>query len=136
MKNDNLFEVGNKFFCGLPHLATLYFLHFLSLHWSNFPFHLDFKHSRPGCSPKLAYFLGTWFKFNFVKDLMKQNFLSLQVWPGYMTSVDNFHGGVLLQCDVSHRVLRTESALDVMTTHMKRGFFLINSSFNSILIFW
>ena len=28
----------------------------------------------------------------------------LDIWPGYVTSVDEFEGGLQLQVDVSHRV--------------------------------
>jgi len=38
----------------------------------------------------------------------------LEVWPGYVTTVDEYEGGVMLQTDVSHRVLRTETVLNVM----------------------
>lgn len=38
----------------------------------------------------------------------------LEVWPGYVTAVDEYEGGVMLLTDVSHRVLRTETVLDVM----------------------
>ena len=31
---------------------------------------------------------------------------NLTIWPGYVTAVDRYEGGILLQCDVSHRVLR------------------------------
>ena len=38
----------------------------------------------------------------------------LEVWPGYVTSISRYAGGLMLLCDVSHRVLRTETALNVM----------------------
>lgn len=41
-------------------------------------------------------------------------FLRLEVWPGYVTAVDEYEGGLMLQCDVSHRVLRTETAHDIL----------------------
>lgn len=31
----------------------------------------------------------------------------LQIWPGYVTSVDEYEGGLLLMCDVSHKVALT-----------------------------
>jgi len=46
---------------------------------------------------------------------------NLSVWPGYVTAVDKYEGGLLLQCDVSHRVLRTETVRDLLTTLKKKG---------------
>ncbi|KAI0210741.1 Piwi-like protein 2 [Lamellibrachia satsuma] len=39
---------------------------------------------------------------------------SLEVWPGYITAIQEYEGGLMLLTDVSHRVLRTETVLDVM----------------------
>ncbi|KAM7391733.1 hypothetical protein PAMP_022396 [Pampus punctatissimus] len=38
----------------------------------------------------------------------------LQVWPGYSTSIKRTDGGLYLCVDVSHKVLRNDSVLDVM----------------------
>ncbi len=38
----------------------------------------------------------------------------LEVWPGYVTTIGRYAGGLLLQLDASHRVLRTETVLDLM----------------------
>nr|XP_057926139.1 piwi-like protein 2 [Doryrhamphus excisus]XP_057926140.1 piwi-like protein 2 [Doryrhamphus excisus] len=38
----------------------------------------------------------------------------LQVWPGYSTSIKHTDGGLYLCVDVSHKVLRNDSVLDVM----------------------
>ena len=38
----------------------------------------------------------------------------LEVWPGYITSVAEQEGGLMLLADASHRVLRTETVFDVM----------------------
>jgi len=46
---------------------------------------------------------------------------NLSIWPGYVTAVDQYEGGLLLQCDVSHRVLRTETVRDVLTMLRKKG---------------
>ena len=43
----------------------------------------------------------------------------LEIWPGYVTAVDEYEGGLQLQCDTSHRVLRTETVLDVMNDIMR-----------------
>ncbi|XP_068616993.1 piwi-like protein 2 [Brachionichthys hirsutus] len=39
----------------------------------------------------------------------------LQVWPGYATSIKNTDGGLYMCVDVSHKVLRNDSVLDVMS---------------------
>jgi len=46
---------------------------------------------------------------------------NLSVWPGYVTAVDEYEGGLLLQLDVSHRVLRTETVRDFFANMRKRG---------------
>jgi len=38
----------------------------------------------------------------------------LEIWPGYVTSVQEFEGGVMLCCDVSHKVLRTQTAYQLI----------------------
>jgi len=38
----------------------------------------------------------------------------LEVWPGYVTAVDEYEGGIQLCCDASHRVLRTQTVLELM----------------------
>eukprot|EP00092_Neocalanus_flemingeri_P023338 GFUD01025304.1.p1 GENE.GFUD01025304.1~~GFUD01025304.1.p1 ORF type:complete len:970 (+),score=314.12 GFUD01025304.1:89-2998(+) len=38
----------------------------------------------------------------------------LEIWPGYVTSVQQFEGGVMLCCDVSHKVLRTQTAYQLL----------------------
>ncbi|KAI5088129.1 piwi-like protein 2 isoform X1 [Silurus meridionalis] len=38
----------------------------------------------------------------------------LQVWPGYSTSIKHTDGGLYLSADISHKVLRNDSVLDVM----------------------
>ena len=60
-----------------------------------------------------------------VKKSYKKNFqiflqvtvidhLKLEIWPGYVTHVEEKEGGLMLTCDVSHRVLRAETAYDVL----------------------
>jgi len=46
---------------------------------------------------------------------------NLSVWPGYVTAVDHYEGGLLLQLDISHRVLRTETVRDFFANMRKRG---------------
>ena len=38
----------------------------------------------------------------------------LEIWPGYVTAVQEFEGGIMLCCDVSHKVLRTQTAHELM----------------------
>lgn len=38
----------------------------------------------------------------------------LQVWPGYSTSIKRTDGGLYLCVDVSHKVLRNDSVLNIM----------------------
>lgn len=46
-------------------------------------------------------------------QVIKQH--KLEIWPGYVKSVDQLEGGVMLTLDVSHRVLSTCPAIEVMT---------------------
>jgi hypothetical protein len=43
----------------------------------------------------------------------------LEVWPGYVTAVDEYEGGIQLCCDCSHRVLRTQTVHELMWVGMK-----------------
>lgn len=45
----------------------------------------------------------------------------LEVWPGYVTAVQEYEGGVMLNCDCSFRVLRTVTAYDVMQEVSRSG---------------
>lgn len=38
----------------------------------------------------------------------------LEVWPGYITAIDEFEDGLMLCCDASHRVLRNQTVLELM----------------------
>ena len=42
------------------------------------------------------------------------NHFRLEVWPGYITSVCENEGGLMLLADASHRVLRTETVLQML----------------------
>jgi len=46
---------------------------------------------------------------------------NLGIWPGYVTAVDRFEGGLLLQCDLSFRVLRNETVRDALVSIGKKG---------------
>lgn len=39
----------------------------------------------------------------------------LEVWPGYVTAVDEYEGGVMLNLDVSHRLLCQSTVLEMLT---------------------
>ncbi len=39
----------------------------------------------------------------------------LEIWPGYVTAVDEYEDGVMLCLDVSHRLLCTDTVLDILT---------------------
>lgn len=38
----------------------------------------------------------------------------LEVWPGYITAIEEYSGGLMLHCDVSHKVLNYENVLETM----------------------
>eukprot|EP00112_Aurelia_sp_Birch-Aquarium-sp1_P026327 Seg928.2 transcript_id=Seg928.2/GoldUCD/mRNA.D3Y31 product="Piwi-like protein 2" protein_id=Seg928.2/GoldUCD/D3Y31 len=38
----------------------------------------------------------------------------LELWPGYITAIEHYEGGLMLLADVSHRLLRVESVLQFM----------------------
>ncbi|XP_067134684.1 piwi-like protein Ago3 isoform X2 [Centruroides vittatus] len=48
----------------------------------------------------------------------------LEVWPGYITAIQEFDGGIMLNCDASFKVLRSVTAWDILTelthTHTKQ----------------
>ncbi|KAK4035484.1 hypothetical protein OUZ56_027572 [Daphnia magna] len=45
----------------------------------------------------------------------------LEVWPGYVTAINEFEDGLMLCCDVSFRVLRTTTVLDELVEMSKKG---------------
>lgn len=49
-------------------------------------------------------------------------FYRMELWPGYVTAVQHYDGGLLLMLDVSHRLIRTDTALD---------FLLVNTSYTT-----
>lgn len=38
----------------------------------------------------------------------------LEVWPGYVTTINEYDGGLKLCIDARHRVMRTETVRDIM----------------------
>ena len=43
----------------------------------------------------------------------------LEIWPGYVTAVAEYEGGLMLNLDVSHKVLRTQTALDLVSSFLR-----------------
>ena len=41
-------------------------------------------------------------------------FASLEVWPGFTTSILKYETDVMLMADISHKILRTNTVLDTM----------------------
>lgn len=39
---------------------------------------------------------------------------SLEIWPGFKTSILQYEDQILLNLDISHKVLRTDSVLDTL----------------------
>lgn len=58
----------------------------------------------------------------------------LEVWPGYVTAVDEYEGGVMLCLDVSHRVLCQTTVLDLMRkAYQANGAHFQTNVMNSLL---
>ena len=38
----------------------------------------------------------------------------MDIWPGLITAIDQYEGGLLCLIDVKHKIIRTESVLDVL----------------------
>ncbi|XP_055911029.1 protein argonaute-3 [Eupeodes corollae] len=45
----------------------------------------------------------------------------LEVWPGYITAVDEYEDGLMLCCDVSHRLLSQKTVLDTLKQAYQAG---------------
>lgn len=45
----------------------------------------------------------------------------LEVWPGYVSAVEFYEGGLMLSIDVAHRVLRTQNVRDALVEIGKRA---------------
>ncbi|XP_071952418.1 piwi-like protein 1 [Antedon mediterranea] len=45
----------------------------------------------------------------------------LQIWPGYITAIQHYDGGLMLQTDISHKVLCYETILDSMSSIIQRN---------------
>jgi len=58
----------------------------------------------------------------------------LEVWPGYVTAVQEFEDGIMLNCDVSHRVLRTQTVRDHLVDIHKMGKDNFNANAQKALI--
>lgn len=40
-------------------------------------------------------------------------FFSLEIWPGFITSIAQYESNVMLCADISHKILRTDTVLDL-----------------------
>ncbi|XP_048478794.1 piwi-like protein Ago3 [Plutella xylostella] len=58
----------------------------------------------------------------------------LEVWPGYVTAVDEYEGGLMLTLDSTHRVLRTQSVLSLIQEEVQRNGADWKKSVSEILI--
>lgn len=38
----------------------------------------------------------------------------MEIWPGYVTHIQEREGGLYLICDISHRVLRKDKAIELL----------------------
>ena len=54
------------------------------------------------------------------------------IWPGYITVVDEYEGGLYLQVDVANRVLRTETVMDIFKKVKKTDLFVLQKFFKII----
>jgi aubergine-like protein len=50
--------------------------------------------------------------------LVKHN---IEIWPGYITNIDHFDGGVFLMFDSCNKVIRTETVADVLAMCFKKN---------------
>ncbi|CAO1306056.1 unnamed protein product [Diamesa serratosioi] len=46
--------------------------------------------------------------------VIKLKDLNLQLWPGYITSIRQHENGILLCCELDHKVMRIETAYDIL----------------------
>ena len=51
--------------------------------------------------------------------ILKQH--KLELWPGYVTSIRQHESQILLCCEVSHKILRTDTVLDQIEEVHKRS---------------
>ncbi|GAB1865325.1 Piwi-like protein 1 [Camponotus japonicus] len=51
----------------------------------------------------------------------KLNQHRLEVWPGYVTAINEYEGGLKLCLDSKHRVMRTETIRDLITEIIRKG---------------
>lgn len=45
----------------------------------------------------------------------------LQLWPGYITSIRQMEDDVLICCEISHKVMRQETVLDILSKYAQEG---------------
>jgi aubergine-like protein len=45
----------------------------------------------------------------------------LELWPGYLTSIRQHETDILMCCEITHKVMRQETILDLMTECLRHG---------------
>ena len=48
-------------------------------------------------------------------------YFRLQVMPGFITSILQYENAVLLNCDISHKILRSDTVLDILYDMYQRS---------------
>jgi len=56
--------------------------------------------------------------YNPNKSVFLQSFGDLEIWPGFISSVNQFKDGAMLNIETSHRLIRTDTALDIIKQMM------------------
>ncbi|CRK90587.1 CLUMA_CG004289, isoform A [Clunio marinus] len=54
------------------------------------------------------------------KNRVKLENFKVELWPGYITSIRQHEQEVLICCEVSHKVMRKETILDIMRDYMQK----------------
>lgn len=45
----------------------------------------------------------------------------LELWPGYLTSIRQHETEILMCCEITHKVMRQDTILDLLTECLHRG---------------
>ena len=45
----------------------------------------------------------------------------MEIWPGFISSILNYHAGPMLQLEVSHKLLSTRTVYDVMNDVQRKN---------------
>lgn len=57
--------------------------------------------------------------YNPKKAVFLQQFGDLEIWPGFISSINQFKDGALLNIQTSHRLIRTDTAYDIIKSVLK-----------------